>query len=435
MPATTSDTSSVLSMRPSRPKSFRSSPGCCNEKRKCLFSVVYQALASTSAVYLWHLDPVGAIQKKRIRLFNSLNSPGYNDKTLELLRGDDSSQITIATDKFSVGMNVMDFRVGLIIQPADPDDLAQKAGRFNRDGELDEAEIFVYYLAATMKKVAEMMKAREDGEVVGTQSTKKSCRKKKAASTTLPTSSTASDDNSVDEDLARLITAPCIQAELDRLIQNPESDSACSDMCTTCKESPPRGRPSTCRCSGCQPEPVTPPAPPAKTRKRYPPLRIRVTTKMREVASHRLEEFWLVLWEVADKASTSLFFPEDFLPTQLINNILDNLHTVLSRAAILPLIDPDTAKVNNKPACAALLAPFVIEYTTLSQNTDLLLEILFELHGTFDKMREETREDSEDGAEESENSSEAEEEFTSARDNDGDIVMSDGLPKLRVNFR
>ena len=85
------------------------------------------------AVYLWHLDPRSSIVNQTIRLFNSLNSTPYNLKTLQLLRENEHAKITIATDKLSVGVDIPNFEMVVIIDPVDLDDLWQKGGRVGCD--------------------------------------------------------------------------------------------------------------------------------------------------------------------------------------------------------------------------------------------------------------------------------------------------------------
>ena len=85
------------------------------------------------AVYLWHLDPRSSIVNQTIRLFNSLNSTPYNLKTLQLLRENEHAKITIATDKLSVGVDIPNFEMVIIIDPVDLDDLWQKGGRVGCD--------------------------------------------------------------------------------------------------------------------------------------------------------------------------------------------------------------------------------------------------------------------------------------------------------------
>ena len=108
------------------------------------------------AIYLWHLDPSSAATRRTLRLFNSLNSPEYNRITLELLRGSDSSMITIATDKLSVGVDISDFQTVVITDPKDLDDLWQKAGRVGRDRtKIKNPRVIVYILSAIMKAMRE----------------------------------------------------------------------------------------------------------------------------------------------------------------------------------------------------------------------------------------------------------------------------------------
>ena len=103
------------------------------------------------AVYLWHIDPQSAV-KKNIRLFNSLHSPGYNAQTMKLLEGDETSRVTIATDKLSVGVDISDFKTVVIIDPKDLDDLWQKGGRAGRNtSKIQRAQVITYIPSNAMK--------------------------------------------------------------------------------------------------------------------------------------------------------------------------------------------------------------------------------------------------------------------------------------------
>ena len=76
---------------------------------------------------------IGNLETK-IRLFNSLNSPSYNQETFGFLNDNPQASITIATDVLSVGWDSPSTRDAIILgAPEDLDEFVQKIGRVGRD--------------------------------------------------------------------------------------------------------------------------------------------------------------------------------------------------------------------------------------------------------------------------------------------------------------
>src|ERR1700720_4736125 len=72
--------------------------------------------------------------EKRIRLYNALNWPTYNEKTRELMDNDAMCQIVIGTDTLLVGVDIGSVQDVIILdEPEDIDDLFQKFGQPGRD--------------------------------------------------------------------------------------------------------------------------------------------------------------------------------------------------------------------------------------------------------------------------------------------------------------
>lgn len=107
------------------------------------------------AVYLWHLDPKDAVLHSTIHLFNSLNSPAYNTKTLQHLQTNTGAKITIATDKLSVGIDVPNFETVVVIDPKDLDNLWQKGGRVGRDRTQVKSPRVIVYIPVNKMNAAE----------------------------------------------------------------------------------------------------------------------------------------------------------------------------------------------------------------------------------------------------------------------------------------
>ncbi|KAF8173484.1 hypothetical protein BJ912DRAFT_1065185 [Pholiota molesta] len=331
------------------------------------------------AIYLWHLDPQSAVRNNTIRLFNSLNSPTYNNQTLKLLEGNQQSRITIATDKLSVGVDISDFQTVIIIDPQDLDDLWQKAGRGGRDSsKIPHARVIMYILAGKMKTlIAQSSHASESGDP------KQKKRKRRE------------EDEVIDSGLREVVLADCHCAELDRQYENPMSDPLCSPSCTTCSVSPPLPPPLLCNCSKCIPEEV----PSQSTASRKPrkiqwPLNVRVTQDMRRIGVNKLEEFREHLWEAADESSTGMLPMESFLPGHIIESILDNFTLLLSRANIAPFINSDGQSIDYT-ASRTLLQPFTSDIpTTLTyDHSHELLATIWELHNDFDRIRLQKKDD------------------------------------------
>ncbi|KAF8185693.1 P-loop containing nucleoside triphosphate hydrolase protein [Pholiota molesta] len=264
-----------------------------NETGKTLIFCPTIRMGFKLAIYLWHLTPRNAINKNMIRLFNSLNSENYNAHTLKLLEGNDTSQITIATDKLSVGVDISDFRTVVIIDPKDLDDLWQKAGRAGRGdaSKVPRARVIVYILASTMKAFSAAITSphANDGNTAET-------KKRKRAH---------GEDEVIDSSLRAVVLAACHPTAIDIQYDNPMSNPPCSEACVTCSLCPPLLPPLLCDCSQCVPETSTINSIAPKPRKIQPPLNVRVTQEMRKIGVARLQEFREQLWIDADDASAA----------------------------------------------------------------------------------------------------------------------------------
>ncbi|KAF8193656.1 P-loop containing nucleoside triphosphate hydrolase protein [Pholiota molesta] len=256
------------------------------------------------AMYFWYLDIPGSVLRQNIHLFNSLNSPDYNRETMELLQGNNDSNITIATDKLSVGVDVPDFRTVIIIDPKNVDDMWQKAGRAGRDrSKVPNTQVIVYFPREVVN-AANHFAQRSDRPTSLEPETSKKKRKRAAPS---------GNAEDIEEDrisLYRFITAPCKPAEINVQYGNHSDDEPCSLSCLTCAAFPPPAMASLagddCSCSGCKPEPTPPPIRKPSARSKQSPLHLRVTKAMRQQGIKELQGFRDELYFSADEASTGM---------------------------------------------------------------------------------------------------------------------------------
>ncbi|KII83903.1 hypothetical protein PLICRDRAFT_118742, partial [Plicaturopsis crispa FD-325 SS-3] len=212
-----------------------------NEKGKTLIFSRSIHLGFRVALYLWYKDLSIDIEERlrRLRLYNSLNSTDFNEKTLGLLRTFLGSQITIATDTLSVGINIADFQTVVVLDPQDPDDYIQKVGRVGRDRTQIKGARGIVYVGTNAQEIARKVVEEKDGPLDLRDTGQEKGKKKVVAGT-------------MDYGLAKILLADCKSAEQDRQYNNPEHDVPCT--CSTCARNPPTPRPERCSCSGCVPE-------------------------------------------------------------------------------------------------------------------------------------------------------------------------------------
>ena len=271
------------------------------------------------AVYLWHLDPKDAVLRNTIRLYNSLNSPDYNTKTLQLLQANTAAKITISTDKLSVGINVPNFESVVIIDPKDLDDLWQKGGRVGRDRtQVKSPRVIVYIPVNKMTAAQEFVRAQSLPSLQSAAARSKKGKKKFPPDD----SNSGSGISDIDPGLARVVTSSCHPSAIDDEYNNPAADPKCGPECTTCAQMPPVSVcEKPCDCSGCAPEDGTLSlarggssiANPA-VRKKTLPLNIRVTKDMRPAGLTILKHFRQSIWLEADETATGMLPPEAYLP-------------------------------------------------------------------------------------------------------------------------
>ena len=83
-------------------------------------------------LYLWELAKDLPDRRRRVRMYNSLNSPQYNSDTLHYMHTDPRSRVTIASDALAQGIDVPNTDDVVVCGGKDPrvaDMLRQQAGR------------------------------------------------------------------------------------------------------------------------------------------------------------------------------------------------------------------------------------------------------------------------------------------------------------------
>lgn len=363
------------------------------------------------AVYFWYQNSQNVLSNDRLRLFNSLNSSDYNDRTLGLLRGgsETSTIITIATDKLSVGVDISDFKRVLIIDPTDLDDLWQKGGRVGRDRmKVKDAQVHVYIPSAKIKIAREIAAERTPFDTANPPVLSTTSKRPKKKPRRLQLQS--EEEETMDIGLVDMITSTCAVQAIDDIYDNPARDTPCSDLCTTCRINPPLERPQICTCNYCvisrtppQPEPDTPrtagpdpnspsvSAPKVALKKAQLPLNIRITQKMRLRGQEYLEAFRAELWAEGDELTDGLVPLEAYFPLWVLNSILDDFPTLLSKDILAAYLS--NGEIIDRPACVAFLLSYTCGNRHLSSESASirLFKSLAQLHVIFDEMRAQSK--------------------------------------------
>ncbi|KAI0258080.1 P-loop containing nucleoside triphosphate hydrolase protein [Gloeopeniophorella convolvens] len=279
--------------------------------------------------YLWHqMDCAHGERAKRLRMYNALNWPSYNQETLELVHSVDgtTSQITVATDALLVGFDARKIADVVIVgEPETVDDVRQKEGRANRDGSIKDARALLYVTLATRTKASKVIEQAESegrsGVGVG---------RKAAGITTVGSASTT------EFSVAKLLTASCLTASMDDIYHNPPSTLPCS--CASRADRPLPSQPSACNCSQCIPEDIPPPRPAPRRPRDHPSIALgfmcHPTTKLsesaRSQATTRLEDFRVKIANAEHVSGAYHMIPSYvFLPDVALRRLVDNLEAAM----------------------------------------------------------------------------------------------------------
>ena len=175
----------------------------------------------------------------RIRLYNALNWPTYNEKTRELMDNDAVCQIVIGTDTLSVGVDIGSVQDVIVLdEPEDIDDLFQKFGRPGRDRNRVKDPWGILY---TGQKTLEI--AQKVVDAAGSQGSSKKVVLQKETHT-------------MDLSMAHMHLASCKYGKQNGQYGNMPNGILCTDSCQSCQKDPPPSPVFPCYCSGCKPEDI-----------------------------------------------------------------------------------------------------------------------------------------------------------------------------------
>ncbi|KAJ3535140.1 hypothetical protein NM688_g7019 [Phlebia brevispora] len=321
-----------------------------DEGRKTVIYCKTISLSFRLMTYLVTIAPASPPPLKRIRLYNSLNQPEYNEESRRLFEEGDDLLILIATDSLMVGVNLRNVaRLYQLEQPLDVDEATQKDGRNGRDAKLVKDPVCFTFWRKNIEAVA---RAVLDGKSTGGKN--RSIRSAGQAA--------------LDPELARLILVKCRTVQQDQLYGNPPADPLCS--CSTCASKPPLTS-MPCISSCCVPEEDSRPRLSLKCKPRNPVKRSeRLTKIMRAVGKKSIEDLRWKIYLQEDRIKTSILGLDVFLPDEVIKASLD-------RFALLTEIK----------CLDSIFEPFI--FAKRHQLSFWILVI--ELGGTFAHMREEQK--------------------------------------------
>lgn len=116
-----------------------------NQQRKTVIHVRTIDLGYRVFMYLFKLSPPSSNPLQRIRMYNSLASEAYNEKTIGLIDSDPCCQIIIATKALSLGIHAEELRDSIALGTADTQDNGkQDGGRAGRKTGVAARRIIYY---------------------------------------------------------------------------------------------------------------------------------------------------------------------------------------------------------------------------------------------------------------------------------------------------
>lgn len=117
-------------------------------------------------VYLWHeVSSRGLNPKWLMRMYNSLNWPSYNTKTLDLMHNDPALKILLSTDCLCVGFNCKHIRNVVIMgEEKDINGYVQKVGWPGHNSSVVKHPGGIMYVT---KKAVSIAKEVVDGDTGG----------------------------------------------------------------------------------------------------------------------------------------------------------------------------------------------------------------------------------------------------------------------------
>ncbi|PBK64862.1 P-loop containing nucleoside triphosphate hydrolase protein [Armillaria solidipes] len=162
-------------------------------------------------LYLWRMEPLGVNHFRRVRMYHSLNSDEYNQKSLDLLDSDPMLLVVIASVAFANGINVKSLLDSISFTfPKTLDQAWQQEGRVGRVME-DLCRGIILVQKSDIQKAEKFIAAH--------------------GSNFAPTKSKSRSAN-IDMDLAKallLIEKICYIAAINRIFRNPPLDETTQD--------------------------------------------------------------------------------------------------------------------------------------------------------------------------------------------------------------
>ncbi|KZV98082.1 hypothetical protein EXIGLDRAFT_669595, partial [Exidia glandulosa HHB12029] len=187
------------------------------------------------AAHLCHLLPHldAEERRRRIRLYNSLNTASHNEHTRQLLHGCPGT-IAIATNALCVGFSPSGVDVVVMLDAKSLDEVMQKGGRANRvPGGTSVGKAILYSSKSARREAAAVVAADKDGQNSGSALT--------------PATKKGRGTAPMDLHLARFITEPCVSIVIKTAYNNPRQQPC---HCTTCGGRPISGVSGPCSCDG-----------------------------------------------------------------------------------------------------------------------------------------------------------------------------------------
>ncbi|KAJ7573715.1 P-loop containing nucleoside triphosphate hydrolase protein [Mycena floridula] len=257
--------------------------------------------------YLLHADqgdPETAT--KRIRTYNALNWPTFNEETRILVEKYEC-MVVIGTTTIAVGVDIANVQDVMIFgDPSDADEMFQMLRRIRvKYSDIpSDARGIVYFLSKSHERAEEaILKAK--AKASGAKSLEKDA------------------PNAMDLSLALFVLALCKVDEQDRQYDNPSDTVPCS--CPTCQKFPRLRRRVPCDCSGCMPD-FEPPMPERDQQPEddsLPPKKDRLTVIIKEYGFAQFVQLRMKLYRSAILDHFSLISSIEDL-TKYIN--MENRH-------------------------------------------------------------------------------------------------------------
>ncbi|KAL0569267.1 hypothetical protein V5O48_012696, partial [Marasmius crinis-equi] len=264
-------------------------------KRKTIIYCNTISLAFRVFVDLWYHIPEAASRQSRLRMYCSLFSRDFNEKTCSLFINNPELQIIISTDALKAGNDFPNAANVIILNATNVNDILQKLGHAGRRYGLvcnPGPRGFVYVTKTAIERAQNIVSGKPP-------------RLKK------PGQKSNSEDL-MPKELAKFLMASCHIEELNQQYDNPTTDPPC--RCETCS-----GRPQP-------PASSLPPTSHEPTHDGYIPQHEALTKKMKELGEEKLHSFREELWFKASFTQSALHFmsPAALLPDKTIEVLLRN---------------------------------------------------------------------------------------------------------------